>query len=82
MKYADLSFTRKRIKGLTPKQRWIWRFMLHYQLGNQGLPPSFSEIMEATGITSPNGVRDIMQRIVKSGKVTQVRQQYVAKGEM
>ncbi len=82
MRYRDLPWTRKRIRGLTPKQRWIWRFMLRYQGGNHGLPPTLREIMEATGITSTNGVKDIMGRLLREGKVTQVRQQWIAKGEM
>lgn len=78
MRYADLPYTRKRIKGLTPKQRWIWRFMLRYQADNHGVPPTIREIMEATGIVSENGVSEMVQRIRKQGKVTQVRARYVA----
>jgi SOS-response transcriptional repressor LexA len=51
---------------LTRRQReiysWIWWHTLDF-----GYQPSYREIMDAFGITSPNGVRQLMRVLAKKG---------------
>ncbi len=55
--------------GLTPRQRFVLR-LIRDAIVQRGMPPTIREIMDATGINSPNGVVVHLRRLVAKGYIT------------
>jgi len=53
-------------KTLTDRQREIYDFIVD-TIVQQGVPPTIREIGEEFGITSTNGVRSVLEALVKKG---------------
>jgi repressor LexA len=58
--------------GLTEKQRSLLEF-IHISYQNEGVSPSFEEMMDRMGLKSKSGVHRLITALVERGKIKRLR---------